>query len=245
MKNLMIIGLLVLSMTLSGHMMAQHTEKGQAPNHDQWTALLQKHVDAAGWVNYTGFVEDRDALKIYLDLLQKTPPGDHWSREDKLAYYINVYNAYTVELILQNYPLKSIKEINAPWNQKIVRLGEDELSLNDVEHEILRKMDEPRIHFAINCASVSCPRLLNEAFTPNKLEAQLDQLTREFLNSDKNQYEGKKARISQIFKWFTKDFQVDGKKNVIGFINPYLETPLDPKTKIAYLEYDWNLNELR
>ena len=243
MKNFLSIGLLCLGLILPLSLHAQDVNKSLKPKHDSWDNLLKQHVDEAGWVDYAGFENDRAALNKYLDVLQQATPTDNWTREEQLAYYINVYNAYTVELILQNYPVKSIKDIKTPWKQQLVRIGDKNLSLNDVEHEILRKMDEPRIHFAINCASVSCPRLLDEAFTAEKLEGQLDRLTREFLNSDKNRYGKKKAQLSPIFKWFTKDFQVDGKKDVIGFINPYLEVPLDPKTKISYLEYDWNLNE--
>ena len=188
MKNFLSIGLLCLGLILPLSLHAQDVNKSLKPKHDSWDNLLKQHVDEAGWVDYAGFENDRAALNKYLDVLQQATPTDNWTREERLAYYINVYNAYTVELILRNYPVKSIKDIKTPWKQQLVRIGDKNLSLNDVEHEILRKMDEPRIHFAINCASVSCPRLLDEAFTAEKLEGQLDRLTREFLNSDKNRY---------------------------------------------------------
>lgn len=243
MRKYRMLGLVILLALIPLSAEAQHTEKPLLPKHDQWTQLLQTHVDDKGWVNYRGFQEDRSSLNQYLELLANTPPDDTWGREVKLAYYINIYNAYTVELILRNYPVKSIKDIKTPWNQKIVKIGQETISLNDVEHKILRKMNEPRIHFAINCASVSCPRLLNEAITAEKLEEQLEQLTRQFLHSDKNHYGEDKVELSAIFKWFAKDFRVEGKKDVIGFINSYLEQTLDPNTKIAYLDYDWNLNQ--
>ena len=115
------------------------------------------------------------------------------------------------------------------------------MTLNEIEHQILRKMNEPRIHFAINCASVSCPKLLNEAFIPEKLDEQLDRAAEEFINSKKNQITPGNIKISKIFKWFSEDFETDG--SVIDFINQYAKTKVNKNEKIGYLDYNWNLNE--
>ena len=137
-------------------------------NHSLWNDLLQKHVSVQGNVNYKGFKLDYSDLERYLQSLSDNIPNKSWSKAEKLSYWINAYNAYTIKLIIDKYPLKSIKDINRPWDQRFIKLGEKIYTLNDIEHEILRKMNEPRIHFAIVCASISCPKLQNEAFTPLK-----------------------------------------------------------------------------
>ena len=212
-------------------------------DHTQWDRLLKKYVSKEGLVNYKGFLKDRKALNNYLQMLAENPPSENWSVQELLAYYINLYNAATVNLILDNYPLKSIKDINGPWRKKIVPIGNDQLSLGEIEHSILRKMNEPRIHFAINCASFSCPNLLNEAFTASKIEAQLERATKTFINSDKNELSKNQVKFSAIFDWFKKDFKLNGKVNVIGYINQYSSTKINLDAKINYKDYDWNLNE--
>ena len=142
------------------------------------------------------------------------------SKEQKLAYWINAYNALTIDLILQNYPLKSIKDIDKPWDQRLWKFGDKWLSLNDIEHQILRKMDEPRIHFAIVCASVYCPKLQNEAFIAEKIDSQLSKATSEFLSdTSKNFISQNSLEISKIFQWFSKDFKENG--SMIKFLNKY------------------------
>ncbi len=212
-------------------------------DHSVWDKLLKKHVDANGMVNYKGFEKDEKTLKEYLEMLSKTQPLDSWSVEELLAYYINTYNAYTVKLILDNYPVKSIKDISGPWTSAIVPIGDKTLSLGGIENGILRKMNEPRIHFAINCASISCPKLLNEAFTASKIETQLDKATREFINSDKNDLNKSNPKLSSIFDWYRKDFTVDGEVDVIAYINKYTTKKIDKTASIAYKNYNWNLNE--
>ena len=212
-------------------------------NHSSWDALLKKNVDESGLVDYRGFQSDQAQLQEYLMMLSDTPPQESWPVEELLAYYINTYNAYTVQLILDNYPVKSIKDINGPWTRGIVPIGNKNLSLGGIENGILRKMNEPRIHFAINCASYSCPKLLNEAFTASRMEEQLERVTTEFINSDKNDLDPKDPRLSSIFKWYQNDFEVNGKVDVVGYINRYIDTKLDPETELNYKNYDWNLNE--
>ena len=212
-------------------------------DHSQWDALLKKYVDKNGMGDYKGFQKDREDLQQYLKMLSENPPQESWSTAELLAYYINTYNAYTVELILKNYPTKSIKDLNGPWTKSFVPIGDKTLSLGGIENGILRKMDEPRIHFAINCASFSCPKLLNEAYVASKINQQLEKVTKDCINGDKNEITKNNPKLSSIFKWYKKDFKVKGEKDVIGYINQYAKVKINPETSIAYLEYNWSLNE--
>lgn len=211
-------------------------------NHAKWNVLLQKNVAKNGTVNYKGFQKDSKELKMYLNELSANVPAKSWSKNAILAYWINAYNAYTVQLILDNYPTKSIKDISDPWGKKFFTLGNKKYSLEEIEHEILRKMDEPRIHFAINCASFSCPNLRNEAYTEAKLEQQLTAAAKSFINDKtKNTITTNKIEISKIFDWFSGDFKKKG--SVIDFLNQYSKVKISSKAKINYKDYNWSLNE--
>ena len=209
--------------------------------HHRWNTQLQKHVSETGAVDYNSWQEDLEDLNAYLQTLAQFPPDEVTSKNHKLAYWINAYNALTVQLILENYPLKSIKEIKSPWDTPCFSTGGKEYSLGDIEHKILRKMDEPRIHFAINCASASCPNLLNRAFQEKQLESQLVEVTESFLKDPtKNKINSDQLELSKIFLWFGKDF--GSKAERLSFIEAYSGVRLD-RPKIDYLSYDWSLNE--
>jgi len=211
-------------------------------NHQLWTNLLQKHVSNAGNVNYQSFKTDRSLLKDYITSLSGNMPDDTWSKNDILAYWINAYNALTVDLILRHYPTKSIKDIKKPWDQRYWKLGDKWYNLNEIEHEILRKMDEPRIHFAIVCASFSCPKLQNTAFEAADLDAQLTLATKTFINDPKrNTLTPNKIEISKIFSWFAKDF--GGSGNIINYINKYADIKIPNNTSKRFKDYDWALND--
>jgi len=211
-------------------------------NHSGWNQLLKKHVTAEGRVNYEGFRNDKGILRDYITSLGANMPNENWSKDDKLAYWMNAYNAMTVDLIVRNLPLKSIKDIDKPWNQRLWKLGNKWYNLDEIEHQILRKMGDARIHFGINCASFSCPPLLNEAFTSQTVETQLDALARTFVNDSKrNQISEKNIKISKIFSWFSKDFKTDG--SLIDFLNLYSETTISNKARKSYMDYDWTLNK--
>jgi hypothetical protein len=213
-----------------------------AINHSNWNTLLQKNVLKSGLVNYKGFKQDSNALSAYLKELSANVPNKSWSRNATLAYWINAYNAYTVKLIVYNYPTKSIKNLNDPWGKKFITLAGKNYSLEGIENEILRKMNEPRIHFAINCASISCPELLNEAYTEGKLEQQLKTVTRNFINDKtKNTITASKIKVSKIFDWFAVDFKSKG--GVIDYLNDYSTTKISSNAQVNFKEYDWNLNE--
>lgn len=223
-----------------------------APSHQKWDDLLKKHVDKTGTVDYKGFEADRKKLKEYLDLLSASTPNEKWSEKERLAFWINAYNAFTVDLILQHYPVESIKDIGSKikipfvstaWDIKFIKIGGKEYDLNSIEHNVLRKeFDEPRIHFAINCASYSCPKLRNEAFTAEKLEAQLQDQTKDFVNdSRKNKISADKLELSQIFNWYKGDFTK--KKTLIAYIQQFTTVKISPSAKVSYMEYNWKLNE--
>ena len=211
-------------------------------NHDSWTKLLQKHVSNHGSVNYNGFKSDRKILLNYITSLSENMPNESWTKEDKLAYWINTYNTLTVDLILRHYPIESIKDIKKPWDQRYWKFGNKWYSLSEIEHQILLKMDEPRIHFAIVCASYSCPKLQNVAFTASKLESQLTKATKSFLSDSKrNSISENNLELSKIFQWFSKDFNQNG--SLIDFLNLYSDLKISEKAKTSFKDYDWTLNE--
>ncbi len=210
--------------------------------HDAWHKLLQKHVSSKGNVDYKGFKNDAKALQVYLDELAANVPQKSWSKDAILAYWINAYNAFTVKLILNDYPVNSIKDIKDPWGKKFFTLGTKKYSLEEIEHKILRKMNEPRIHFAINCASFSCPNLSNEAFTELNLDKQMETATIAFINDkNKNAITPDKVEISKIFDWFSADFKSNG--SIIDFLNRYSTTKIKTNAVISYKEYNWSLND--
>ena len=212
-------------------------------DHSDWDKLLKKHVNKEGFVDYKGFKTEQIKLEAYLTKLSKLKPNRDWSAQELLAYYINLYNAATIKLILKNYPKKSIKDINGAFTKSFIKIGDRELSLNAIENGVLRKMNEPRIHFAINCASYSCPKLMDFAFIAEKINEQLDVATIQFINSDKNEITTNNPKLSKIFDFYTSDFQVNGKKDLIGFINMYSNIKINPNSKYTFIEYNWNLNE--
>ena len=212
-------------------------------DHTIWNDLLHSFVNDQGIVNYEGFNKEQSKLNSYLNQLSETPPEASWNSDSTLAFWINAYNAYTVKLILNNYPVNSIKDIKDPWNQRFIPIGEKWYTLNDIEHRIIRKMGEPRIHFALVCAAMSCPKLYNKAFNPNTLNEDLTKLTQEFLaDSSKNEISQNSIKLSKIFKWYGKDFKTKD-QDLIDFLNQYSEVKILPKAKKSFKDYNWKLNE--
>ena len=220
----------------------ENIEIAEAFNHSSFNDLLQNHVSSSGNVNYNGFKANRTALGNYISDLGDNMPKNAWSKNDKLAYWINAYNAMTIDLILRNPKVKSIKDIDKPWDQRLWKLGEKWYNLDEIEHQILRKMDEPRIHFAIVCASVSCPKLQNEAFTASNLDSQLTNATKEFLSdSSRNNLSKSSVKLSKIFKWFAKDFKQN--QSLIDFLNKYSDIDISQNATKSYMNYNWDLND--
>lgn len=211
------------------------------PKHDTWDDLLQKHVDDQGRVHYAGFKADEALLDAYLEELSKMPAQRSWSRSQQLAYWINAYNAFTVKLILDHYPVQSIRDIHDgnPWAVHWIKIGGTKYSLDQIEHQIIRpQFKDARIHFAVNCAARSCPPLLNKAYNPVVLEQQLRNQTRKFVNhTGYNQLGPDKVRISKIFDWYKTDFG-----DLIDYLNRYAEQDIRPQAELQFNDYDWSLN---
>ncbi|MDD7888209.1 DUF547 domain-containing protein [Flavivirga sp. 57AJ16] len=221
---------------------SEKTKPVETIDHSAWNTLLQKHVSNKGLVDYKAFKSNRNELISYMTYLGEHTPQDFRTKDDKLAYWINAYNAMTIDLILRHYPIKSIKDIKKPWEQRFWKLGKKWYHLNEIEHQILRKMEEPRIHFAIVCASISCPKLQNEAFTPSNINDQLTHATKVFLADKKrNDISQSSLKLSKIFHWFANDFKQSG--SLIDFLNQYSEVTISHKAKKSFKAYNWNLNE--
>jgi len=252
-KLLLFIGLLFLCTQCTP---SKNINSKAAPiSHDLWTTVLQEYVSDDGAVNYRDLKENRTQFDQYIQLLSTNHPNKKWSDDEQLAYWINAYNAFTIQIMIDNYPLASIKDIadglkipfvSTTWDIKFINIEGNEYDLNNIEHGIIRKdFEEPRIHFAVNCASKSCPKLLNEAFAAERLNEQLDQVATDFINNPKkNKITADKAEVSSIFNWFKGDFT---KSKDIGsvreFINQYANTKINEGTKLSYLDYDWTVNE--
>jgi uncharacterized protein DUF547 len=253
--------LLLSMLLLAGSASAQ----GFDHSHAAWSTLLKKHVvlvdsGKASQVRYAQFAKDRGALKTYLESLSKVRQEefDSWSKPQRMAFLINAYNAFTVELILDNYPVKSIKDIGGVfdnrWKRKFFSLFGHPSYLDQIEHEMLRKpgaYDEPRVHFAVNCASIGCPMLREEAYVPERLEAQLAQQAERFLSDrSRNRAAGGKLEVSKIFDWFKEDFgqreQWFAKYAKLLSDDPAQQKLVaDGKAPLSFLDYDWSLNDAK
>jgi hypothetical protein len=219
-------------------------------DHSMFASLLSRHVNA-GAVDYQGMKNDEATLDRYLEMLAQIDP-ETLAKNEQFAFYTNAYNAWTIKMILRRYPdIQSIKELGSlfqsPWKKPIARIGGQLLTLDQIEHDILRKQFmDPRVHFAVNCASKSCPRLQDEPFTGARLNDQLRQAAIDFINnSEFNRLEGNTLWVSKIFDWFSEDFNDD----IIGYFIQYAQEPLKTqlvkdtaRIRVKYLDYDWSLN---
>ena len=267
-KAIKIVAIYACSTWANG-LFAQQTG-GIDASYAAWDALLKKHVkwlpdNKQSRVNYKGFQADRAELKKVLDGMSAVPKADFdkWPREQQMAFLINAYNAFTVELILTKYPdLKSIKDLGSfvsqPWKKKFFTLLGEERNLDWIEHEQLRpKYADPRVHVAVNCASIGCPALPPEAFTPARLDAQMEEGMARFLGDrTRNRYADGKLEVSQIFKWFKEDFEKGNKgfskvEDVFAkYADQLASAPADrdkiraKNVAVTQLDYDWSLNDL-
>ena len=225
-------------------------------DHTAFDQLLKKHVDVDGRVNYLAWHQsaaDRATLKSYLDKLSSANSNLPAKREAILSYWINAYNAVTIEGILRVYPTTTIRNHTSEtggynlWKNLMFTPGQQSVSLEDMEHKILRKMGEPRIHFAIVCASVGCPRLLNEAYVPDRLASQLAVNTKDFFSRPQNlQTNGNTLKLGQIISWFGTDFAPTQQQQVQRLAKYFPQNAQQVVASGSYgvdfLEYDWNLN---
>lgn len=229
-------------------------------SHAPWNDLLARYVDNDGMVNYRAWkasAADVKQLDQYLSALSAASTTARASREAQLAFWINAYNAVTVKGILREYPTTSIRNHTPKlwgyhiWNDLLLQVGGRSFSLNQIEHEILRKLGEPRIHFAIVCASIGCPRLLNQAYTAAALDSQLEENARNFFAQRTNfqaDPRGGTIQLSSIMDWFGEDFGAETAAQ-LRRIAPYLpdaasqQLARSGRARVSYLDYDWNLND--
>ena len=223
--------------------------RAEAVDYGTYAELLQAHV-RDGVVDYAGFKADEARLDDYLARNGRVNP-ESLSREDRFAYYINAYNAWTIKLILTGYPgVKSIKDLGSllqsPWKKPFVKIDGRTLTLDEIEHSILRpQFKDARVHFAIVCASKGCPPLMAQPYRGAVLDEQLNRVTTAFLNRPGNyRLEGDRFEVSSIFKWFGEDFG-----NLFDFYIRYAQGDLKQalqsgrdRIRIGYLDYDWSLN---
>jgi len=252
MRQLLII--IAISLSLIGNIIF-------AQSHQLFSDILSRNVKS-GLVNYEELKND-ERFEKYLTQLSNTNP-EKLSQKEKLAFWINAYNAFTIKIIVENYPVESITNLNTGgkiigflidktvWDKKFISINGKKYSLGDIEHKILRKMNEPRIHFSIVCASISCPKLRNEAFEADKIEVQLKSQTVKFINDKERNYfdiKNKEAFLSKIFSWFSADFG-ESDENILKFIALYLPENISSdinnnldKWVVSYKDYNWNLNK--
>lgn len=243
--------------------------------HAAWDQLLRRHVVVAAdgtssTLRYRALMAERQALRAYLDSLSAVTASTYagWTRAQQLAFLINAYNAFTVELVLTRYPdLKSIKDLGSllqsPWKKSFFRLLGQERSLDEVEHGLIRALgvfDDPRIHVAVVCASIGCPMLRNEAYVAERLDAQLDDALRRFLSDrTRNRYDAATGTlaVSKIFDWYRKDFE-QGHKGITSLqmlfarhadeLAPTPQAQAEVRAgryRLSFLDYDWALNDAR
>ena len=242
-------------------------------SHAAWTALLRKHVvvlrgGQASQLRYGALGADRAALQAYLSTLSSVsqPAFDAFDKPQRMAFLINAYNAFTVDLILGKYPaLSSIKDLgsvfSSPWKPKGIALLGTKVSLDDIEHGMLRargRYDDPRVHFAVNCASIGCPPLREEAFVAGRLDAQLDEQALRFMSDrTRNRFDPAQGRleVSKIFDWYGEDFTLGhrGISSLPAFMARYAgvlaDAPADrervrsQQAAVTFLPYDWKLND--
>jgi hypothetical protein len=212
--------------------------------YERYDAFLRKYVSSQGNVNYASIKANKSEFDAIVKEFNAQYPESNWSKNEVLAFWINTYNLFTIKLIVDNYPTSSITGIaSKPWDIKCVKLKSHTYSLDQVENSIIRKQfNEPRIHFALNCASESCPILMNSAYKASSLNSQLTRQTKLFLaDGSKNSFDKKEITISPIFDWYKVDFTKNG--TVIDFINKYRDPDIKGNVKISYGEYSWKLNK--
>ena len=230
--------------------LAEHTPF----SHDLFDAVLQEHVDENGQVNYTKLKANPQKFEAYLDLLAVTKPTEEWSYNAQLAFWINVYNAFVIKGVIDHYPITSVKKVkwfNGFFSRLKFQVAGQAYTPDQIEHGIIRReFADPRVHFALVCASSSCPPLGNRAFSAETIEERLETLTFNFIrNPEQVRIDRGKRRVyvSKIFKWYTDDFK-EGYAGVADFLADYLspedaEFLLSTDVKFRYLNYDWTLND--
>lgn len=232
---------------------AQSNEANQTViSHDIWQATLDKYLiveNQSALFAYEQVTEvDKNHLTTYLDALSQIDPRTY-SKAEQYAYWVNLYNALTVHLVLEAYPIKSITKLGGlfsfgPWEDEVITVAETNLTLNDIEHRILRPIwQDPRTHYAVNCASIGCPNLQAVAFSASNTESLLNQAAKTFINSAKGvKTSHNTLELSSIYDWFSDDF--GSQAMLFEHINMFRTIPVNSEWKIEY-GYDWTLNDAK
>jgi len=239
----------------------QHDDNNTAQiSHRLWSSWLQSYVrafdDGVNRIDYAKVTAaDRKSLKQYLGDMQQIQISSY-ARDEQKAYWVNLYNALTVDVVLEHYPVESIRDIDispgffadGPWGKKLLNIEGQAVSLNDIEHRILRPIwRDARIHYALNCASTGCPNLLAQSYDSKNIEANLEQAARDYVNHERGVHlHGKDIHLSSIYNWFQSDFGSSA-SDVFEHLRQYASAELKSKlantTKINGYEYDWSLND--
>jgi len=226
-------------------------------DHTAWDVLLKRHVNAIGEVNYAGLKKERQPLDAYVAALAAASPDSRKEqfpdRASELAYWLNAYNALTIRGVVDAYPTRSVRDLGVLYGffrRADYTLGGRALSLQDLENDIIRKRyRDPRIHFAIVCASVSCPRLDREAFVGGRLNEQLDRVTRDAMAENRNLAIDAKAKtvtLTMLFKWYAEDFGAPPLDFARRYLSPERTALLDQlgaKPRTLFFDYDWSINQ--
>lgn len=244
---------------------SSNEENRQTIDHGVWQTVLDRYLEPVQTEKASPPVtlfkyqavsdQDKKRLKVYLHTLTGLDPRQY-ARDEQMAYWINLYNALTVNLVLEHYPVDSIRDIKSgwfsfgPWDKKLVTIQGEELTLNDIEHRILRPIwEDKRIHYAVNCASLGCPNLSAEAFTGENLESLLEQAAHDFINHPRGvRIEGDELILSSIYDWYQVDFggSLDGvKTHLLQYAEPELKNRLTGHRHSVNYHYDWSLNQPR
>lgn len=215
---------------------------------DTYNRLLGKYISGGGvkYAEWKGNAADMQALQSVVDGIAKENVSA-MSKPQQIAFYCNAYNAWILHEALGKYPTKSVKDtFYTFFTSKRITVASQQTSFKAFEDNVVRKMGEPRVHFALNCASRSCPPLGRQAFSAGSLDSQLETLAKGYINSDRGvrfNAGNKTAELSKIFDWYKDDF--GGDAAVLAFINKRRSSPLPPDTKVTYQDYDWGLNEAK
>jgi hypothetical protein len=223
------------------------------PDYAAYDAFLKKFVNSSGKVNYAGIQNNKAALDNIVLQFSQRAPEQKWKKEEVMSYWINVYNAYTLKLIVDNYPIKSITALDAgkTWDMKRIPIEKEKFSLNQIENDFLRaKYNDPRIHFVLNCGAKSCPPLFNQAFIASKIEQLLESRTKAYIQSSQLLITEKQVKISKIFDWYAADFMnkseisnTNSKRMAtIRFLKKYSKVNISADASLSFLDYDWSLN---
>ena len=227
-----IILLLLLTVSLSGF--------SQVITFSEYDDFLKKHVSSKGIVDFDKVLKNIKDINTITYNFSKISPNKSWSPAEVKTYWINVYNANIIKLLAENYPIKSINYIRDPFKMDFIDFDGGKISLDYIQHEILRPMEDPRAHFALYSTAISSPILRNTAYTSNSIDYDLDVATSMFINdASKNILGTASSQLSKVFEWYFTDFI--GHVTIVDFINKYSTTHISAETKLTFSEYDWNL----